>query len=59
VSARHQVKRQDRISEERFSKRGSLFQTGPAEETGFLRSVRVSLTARNFTGAKARLEIWS
>jgi hypothetical protein len=43
---------------------GSFFQgvrfskTGPAEETGFLRSVRISLV-RNFIGPKARREIWS
>jgi len=35
VSARHQVKRLDRISEERSFKRGSSFKTGPAEETSF------------------------
>jgi hypothetical protein len=36
VSARHQVKRLDR-SFEGFA----LLKTGPAEETGFLRSVRI------------------
>jgi hypothetical protein len=45
VSARHQVKRLDRIFEGVRS-----FKTGPAEETGFLRSVRVSLEIRNFAG---------
>jgi hypothetical protein len=44
VSARHQVKRLDRIS------KGVPFKTGPAEETGFLRSVRTSLEIRNFAG---------
>jgi hypothetical protein len=57
VSARHQVKRLDRISEayalskEEFA----LSKTGPAEETGFLRSVRVPLP-RNFTGPKAQVK---
>lgn len=32
---------------------------GPAEETGFLRSVRISPEIRNFTGPLARNEIWS
>jgi hypothetical protein len=43
VSARHQVKRLDRISEAyALSKEGfALSKTGPAEETGFLRSVRI------------------
>jgi hypothetical protein len=36
VSARHQVKRLDRPLG------SSLFETGPAEETSFLRSVRIS-----------------
>jgi hypothetical protein len=40
VSARHQVKRRDRILE-----RVRSFETGPAEETGFLRSVRMSLSS--------------
>jgi hypothetical protein len=59
VSARHQVKRLDRIFE-----KSSLFpKTGPAEETSFLRSVRV-LAVRNFTGFQAQpgfqasSEIW-
>jgi hypothetical protein len=59
VSARHQAKRLDRIFE-----KSSLFpKTGPAEETSFLRSVRV-LAVRNFTGFQAQLgfqassEIW-
>jgi hypothetical protein len=36
VSARHQVKRLDRISQEL-----ALSKLGPAEETSFLRSVRI------------------
>jgi hypothetical protein len=40
VSARHQVKRLDRIFEE-----FALGKTGPAEETGFLRSVRIFRSA--------------
>jgi hypothetical protein len=49
VSARHQVKRLDRIFE-----KSSLFpKIGPAEETSFLRSVRI-LAVRNFTGFQAR-----
>jgi hypothetical protein len=44
VSARHQVKRLDRPFEE-----FALLKTGPAEETSFLRSVRIS-KVRNFTG---------
>jgi hypothetical protein len=57
VSARHQVKRLDRISEAyALSKEGfALSKTGPAEETGFLRSVRVPLP-RNFTGPKAQVK---
>jgi hypothetical protein len=38
VSARHQVKRLDRFFEE-----FALMKTGPAEETSFLRSVRISI----------------
>ena len=38
---------------------GAPSETGPAEETGFLRSVRISPELRNFTGPKARHEIWS
>jgi hypothetical protein len=53
VSARHQVKRLDRIFEGL-----ALTKTGPAEETGFLRSVRIS-KVRNFTGFQALREIWS
>jgi hypothetical protein len=55
VSARHQVKRLDRILV-----KGSLFRkTGPAEETSFLRSVRI-FKLRNFTGGlNASSEIWS
>jgi hypothetical protein len=54
VSARHQVKRLDRSFEE-----FALSKTGPAEETGFLRSVRIS-KLRNFTGDLiAPSEIWS
>ncbi len=53
VSARHQVKRLDRIFEEL-----ALPKTGPAEETSFLRSVRIS-KVRNFTGFHAVCEIWS
>jgi hypothetical protein len=37
VSARHQVKRLDRIS-----KALALSEAGPAEETSFLRSVRIA-----------------
>jgi hypothetical protein len=44
VSARHQVKRLDRPFEE-----FALSKTGPAEETSFLRSVRI-FKVRNFTG---------
>jgi len=44
VSARHQVKRLDRIFRE-----FALSKAGPAEETSFLRSVRI-LAVRNFTG---------
>jgi hypothetical protein len=57
VSARHQVKRLDRISEAyALSKEGfALSKTGPAEETGFLRSVRVPLP-RSFTGPKAQVK---
>jgi hypothetical protein len=44
VSARHQVKRLDRIFEEL-----ALGKIGSAEETDFLRSVRILV--RNFTGA--------
>jgi hypothetical protein len=44
VSARHQVKRLDRISQEL-----ALSKLGPAEETSFLRSVRIR-AIRNFTG---------
>jgi hypothetical protein len=57
VSARHQVKRLDRISEayalskEEFA----LSKTGPAGETSFLRSVRVPLP-RSFTGPKAQVK---
>jgi hypothetical protein len=47
VSARHQVKRLHRIFE-----RACSFENGPAEETGFLRSVRIS-AVRNFTDAGA------
>ena len=43
VSARHQVKRLDR-GFEGFA----LLKAGPAEETSFLRSVRILV--RNFTG---------
>jgi hypothetical protein len=46
VSARHQVKRLDRIFEE-----FALGKPGPAEETGFLRSVRILV--RNFTGPQS------
>jgi hypothetical protein len=52
VSARHQVKRLDRISRE-----FALLKAGPAEETSFLRSVRI-LAVRNFTG-ESPSEIWS
>jgi hypothetical protein len=48
VSARHQVNGWIVFSKE----------TDPAEETGFLRSVRVPCI-RNFTGASASREIWS
>jgi hypothetical protein len=49
VSARHQVN--GRIV---VSKRAFCSKTGPAEETGFLRSVRI-LQVRNFSGLKGRL----
>jgi hypothetical protein len=44
VSARHQVKRLDRVFRE-----FALSKTGPAEETSFLRSVRI-FKVRNLTG---------
>lgn len=59
MSARHQVNGWIVFRKECSSNEARSFKTGPAEETGFLRSVRVSLTTRSFTGAKARYEIWS
>jgi hypothetical protein len=53
VSARHQVKRLDRI----FQKL-ALGKAGPAEETGFLRSVRIVRSAIS-PASKALSEIWS
>ena len=51
MSARHQVKRLDRIFEEvRF------FKTGPAEETDFLRSVRVPFTPAISPGQKSGMK---
>jgi hypothetical protein len=50
VSARHQVKRLDRPFEE-----FALSKTGPAEETSFLRSVRI-FKVRNFTGILAQVK---
>jgi hypothetical protein len=50
VSARHQVKRLDRPFEE-----FALSKTGPAEETSFLRSVRIP-EIRNFTGILAQVK---
>jgi hypothetical protein len=55
VSARHQVKRLDRISEG-----ARVFQDGPAEETSFLRSVRILLEGPQFhQRLSAHGEIWS
>jgi hypothetical protein len=50
VSARHQVKRLDRPFEE-----FALSKTGPAEETSFLRSVRIP-EIRSFTGILAQVK---
>jgi hypothetical protein len=51
VSARHQVKRLDRPFEG-----FALSKTGPAEETGFLRSVRVSWSAISPSPTKAHVK---
>jgi hypothetical protein len=51
VSARHQVKRLDRIFE-----RLVLSQTGPAEETSFLRSVRIPRGSQFHRAAKPDLK---
>jgi hypothetical protein len=53
VSARHQVKRLDRIFE-----RVRSHETGPAEETKFS-SFGADLEIRNFTGNLCPSEIWS
>jgi len=53
VSARHQVKRLDRISEDRAFKRSPNFQKPVRQKKRvLLRSVRVSLTTRNFYRAE-------
>jgi hypothetical protein len=60
VSARHQVKRLDRISEERLSKEARSLKTGPAEETSFSSFGAGILNYPQFLPApKARNEIWS
>ncbi|WP_154071608.1 hypothetical protein [Bradyrhizobium lablabi] len=52
MSARHQVKRLDRILV-----KGSLFsKTGPAEETSFLRSVRILKKAPQFHRRSAQVK---
>jgi hypothetical protein len=58
VSARHQVKRPDRT----FEQLTALSKTGPAEETGFLRSVRIlspQFHRRSFAQVKSGPDVFA